>query len=116
GKDLIRPQRGVVHAGPMVTVDDIEQAIAFLVPEPLLEPGARPYERLGPALGPRAGDVQRVQPQRLDLDRLPDARRHHPIADLRIHPGELYARLAGGEQSVRIGVNAITRAALMSVE
>src|SRR5437763_1145734 len=41
-----------------------------------------------------------VVPERVDLDRLAQARRHDPIADLRVHPRELHAGGAGGEQAV----------------
>ena len=44
---------------------------------------------------------ERVVPERIDLDRLADARRDHPVADLGIHPGQLHAGLAGAQQPVR---------------
>ena len=55
---------------------------------------------------------QRVEPERVDLDRLANPRRDHPIADLGVHPGELHARLAGVEQTVvRVNVNVMAGAA-----
>jgi hypothetical protein len=51
-------------------------------------------------LGEIGHDRQGVVPKRVDLDRLADARRHHPIADLGVHPGELHARFAGMKQPV----------------
>ena len=40
--------------------------------------------------------AERVVEERVDLDRLPPARRHHPVADLGVHPGELVARRRPG--------------------
>ncbi len=37
--------------------------------------------------------TQRVDPQGIDLHWFPDARGHHPIAHLGIHPGELHSCL-----------------------
>ena len=45
------------------------------------------------------------------------ARRHDDIADLGVHPGELCARLAGGEQPVaRIDADAMARSFQMEAE
>ena len=43
---------------------------------------------------------KRSLPQRIDLNGLADARRDHVLTDLRIHPGELYAGLAGAQQAI----------------
>ena len=40
--------------------------------------------------------LERVKPERVDLDRLSAARRHDPIAHLRVHPGELVTLLLPG--------------------
>ena len=51
-------------------------------------------------MGKAFHDAQGVVPQRLDLDGLTVLRRDHPIADFDVHPGQLHARFAGGEQPV----------------
>ncbi len=61
------------------------------------------------------GDAQRIDPQRLDLDRLADARRDHPVAHLRVHPRQLHAGLAGSEEAVGVGADAETRPARVPV-
>ena len=63
-----------------------------------------------------AGQSQRVEPERLHLHRLADARRDHPVADLRVHPGQLHAGHAAGEQAVRRRRDAVARAALIAGE
>src|SRR5439155_14696951 len=82
----------------------------------LAEGGEAAVERLAPALRERRAGAQRVEPQRLDLDRLADARRHDVIADPRVHPRELEARLAGGEQAIVIEADAVAGAARVAVE
>jgi hypothetical protein len=42
-----------------------------------------------------------VVPERIDFDGFANARRHHPIAHLRIHPGQLHAGNSGLEQTIR---------------
>jgi hypothetical protein len=44
--------------------------------------------------------AERVVPERIDLDRLAAARSHHPIADLRIHPGQRVTLRPLGEEPV----------------
>jgi hypothetical protein len=39
-------------------------------------------------------DTEQVVPEGADLDRLADAWRDDPVADLGVHPGKLHARLA----------------------
>jgi hypothetical protein len=55
--------------------------------------------------------LQRVQPKGLDLHGLADARRDDIVAELCVHPRQLHARDAGGNQSICVGLNAISRAA-----
>ena len=95
---------------------------AGCVPEQLVEAVSRAFRQLPVmrALGlepESAGQVlhhaQRVVPERLDLHRLAGPRRHHPVAHLGIHPGELHARLAGAQQAVRIHADSVARAALV---
>src|SRR6185503_15510362 len=106
---LVRTAARVVAA---LAVDDVVQVAALGIPE-------APVEALRDALRarsvlvaglaherrPRVHPAQRVVPERLDLDRLATAWRDDPVADLRIHPGELVARGAGMDQLVR-GIDA----------
>src|SRR5215471_3462929 len=62
-------------------------------------------------LGEGRHRAQCVVPQRVDLDWLADARRHHPVAELGIHPGKLYSGDAGAQQRILwIDPNAVARA------
>src|SRR5207237_2837630 len=49
---------------------------------------------------PLSHQPQRAMPKGIDLHRLSMARRHHPIADLRIHPRKLRAGCSGREQMI----------------
>ena len=61
---------------------------------------------------PACQQAQRVVPQRVDLDRLAAPRRHHPVVDLGVHPGQLVALGALAQQAVgRIDADAEARAA-----
>ncbi len=80
----------------------------MVVPEAVLERGSTSGIGLGPALGEAAADAKRVQPERLDLDRLPDPRCDDPVAHLGVHPGELDAGLACREQPVVVGADAVS--------
>ena len=61
-------------------------------------------------MGKAFHDAQGVVLQRLDLDGLAVPRRDHPIADFDVHPGQLHARFAGGEQPVAVHANVVARA------
>ncbi len=76
---------------------------------------ARRAGRIRRALQPRRAR-QRVQPQRLHLDRLADPRRHHPVADLGVHPRELDAGHAARQQPIGIGADAVARAAEVALD
>jgi hypothetical protein len=109
-EDLVGPHRRIVAAGHVIDVNHVVQAAPPLVPEAQLERGERmAIERA--VFGPdRSRNAQRIEPQRLHLDRLADARRDHLVADLSVHPGELHAWHAGGEQPVLIHADAKARA------
>src|SRR6185436_11241991 len=98
------------HAGTMIAIDDVVEPAGLLVPEAGGEARAGAREVLLPTLREAAADRERVQPERLHLHRLPDPRRHHPVADLGVHPRELDAGLAGGEQAVDVAVDTVARA------
>ena len=59
---------------------------------------------------------ERVVPERLDLNRLAVARCNRPIADPRVHPGQLRPGIARCEQAVRIHVNTEARAAYVPAD
>ena len=62
-------------------------------------------------LTPIGEQAQRVVPERVDLDGFTAPRRHDPVADLGIHPGQLKARSALPQQAVvRIDADAEPRA------
>ena len=56
--------------------------------------------RRRPPAAPALHQPQRVVPERVDLDRLAAPRRHDPVADLGVHPGELIALGALAQQAV----------------
>ena len=104
---------------PSLRVDDVVEVAAGRVPEPLVERladagGAIDRTRGLPIVhfaGPLLHQAQRVVPERVDLDRLAAARRHDPVVDLRVHPGELITRGALAQQTVAgIDVDAEVRA------
>ena len=94
----------------MVHVDHVVQTAARLVPEALRERDLRPVGRVAPARLTRRRDTQRIDPQRLHLHRLADARRDLAPVDARVHPRELHARRTGGEQAVVVHADAEARA------
>src|SRR5207253_4558546 len=106
-QDLVRAKGRIDRPGPVVDVDDVGEMAARLVPEARCEGRPRPGVELGPALGELAPDAQRVQPERLHLDGLADTRRDHPVAHLGVHPGELDAGLARGEEAVAVDVDPV---------
>ena len=53
------------------------------------------------ARGPAIEEPERIVEERVDLDGLPPPRSHHPVAHLRVHPGELVALSALAKQPVR---------------
>ena len=67
--------------------------------------------------GPSLHEPERVVVEGVHLDGLPVARRHHPVADLRVHPGELCSGGPGHEEAVlRIHSHAVAGAALVGAE
>ena len=102
-EDLVRAERVVVAGG---AIDDVATVSEPLAPEPF-EAGRRAHGHRVPLAGgtperarePGEGG-ERVEPQRVHLDGLADAWRDHVVADLRVHPRELHARLAGTQETV----------------
>src|SRR5262249_5610658 len=120
GEDLVGSERAVmatwgvehvVAVAEIVTPESLEaspDALAERIPrrrrssqEPR-EPGHRP---------------DRVVPEGIDLYRLARPRRHDPVADLRVHPGELYAGLARCQEPVaRVPLDRVARARPVKAE
>src|SRR5437870_4874180 len=73
---------------------------ALFVPEALGKGFHASLERLTPTWVKPGGDVERVEPQRLNLDRLADSRRDYALANPRVHPRQLHAWHACGEQTI----------------
>ena len=53
--------------------------------------------------------LERIKPQRINLHGLSDSRRHHPVADFGIHPGELHAGFTGVKQAILVHMNLVAR-------
>ncbi len=110
GEDLIRPQRRIVAVGP---VDHVVAVTVSVIPKSV-EAGAREFRELGilrcrltNRRRHRSHALERVVPKRGDLYRLSHARRHDPVVDFGIHPGELHAGRACNDQSVGIHVDVV---------
>src|SRR6266404_2905355 len=105
GKDLIRAKRGIVGIG------DVEQVSARGIPKLFPKRLQCPLKGAFPAR-----KLQGLHPEGLNLHRFADTRRDYPIADLCVHPSELYSGNTGGKQAVRVHVDAVARAGSVAVE
>src|SRR6202030_1726998 len=114
-ENLIGPKQRVDLAGFMIDIDYITKVASF-VPKTRHKRIRRFREQTVPSIGKSTGDFERIEPQRLDLDRLADPRRHYPVTDLRIHPGQLHSRPARRDQTVAVGVNVEAGAARIAGE
>ena len=119
-QDLVGPQRGVGARG---TVDHVVAAPAASFQKRSKPAAARPairsHGRVGrPATRAReAHGAERIVPERVDLDGLAGARRHHPVADLRVHPRDLHAGLARAQEAVGcVHADAVARAPLVPAD
>ena len=115
GKNLIGTKGGV--AADAGIVDHVVTAMGSRVPEfceVLPDHLCHFLERLRGFAGNRrqlGHGFERVVPQRIDFNGFADSRSYHPIADFRIHPGELHPLLAGVKKTIgRIHVNVISSA------
>ncbi len=106
-EDLIGAERLVGRAGNVITVDHVEEAALLLVPETGVEGVLSLLSEIVPAKGKGGGEAQGVDPERLDLHRLSDARRDDPVADLRVHPGELDPGDASRQQAIGVRADPI---------
>ena len=94
----------------MTVVHDVEEHSPFAIPEARFERQASlfgPAHQLGVTL---TRDLQGVNPERLDLDGLTDARRDDPVENLCVHPSELHTGLTASEQAVIVASNSVPRA------
>ena len=94
---LVRP---ATHVIACLAVHDVIEIAAVVIPEPGVE---RRVRRLGHCVSGGVDPVycssrthcavicSALYHKGIDLDRLAAPRRHHPIADLGIHPGKLIA-------------------------
>jgi hypothetical protein len=69
--------------------------VAAAGPQTISHGGVLLSSRIATCGKQRRQAAQSVVPERLNLDRLADTRRYHEVADLGVHPRELYARLTG---------------------
>jgi hypothetical protein len=86
-ENLIGAEAKVDFSYNMIAIDYVVEAPARFIPEARQERGSPALIRRLPSIVGLTRQPQRIQPQRLNLDRLADARRYHPVADFRIHPG-----------------------------
>src|SRR5262249_10878697 len=96
GEDLVRANRWI----RWTSIDHVVEAVTVFVPEKTIK---GPYDErchvgiasatllITESLRQDLHDLQRVIPERLDFDRFADARCHHPVSDLGVHPGQLYS-------------------------
>ncbi len=103
--DLVRTEGGIIA---IRTINYIEKMASGLIPESPAE--VRParlrcqlvgVRRLADVPRPGAHQVQGVEPQRVDLNRLPNSRSDRTAADAGIHPGQLASLPAREQQPVR---------------
>src|SRR5260370_19290799 len=121
GKNLVRPEGGVISDSRRI--DHVVAAASRRVPEFLKAfPGLRRKGFVSiPALGEQlckyGHRFKRVNPERVDLHGLPDARSDDPVADFCVHPGELDAGLSRIEKPIcRVHVNVVARALHVRVD
>ena len=98
----------------MVAIDHVVEIIAVRIPKARLKGSATHFKDGLPTRGELRADRERIQPERLDFHRFADARRNFAPVNARVHPGELVARFAGGEQTIGIGMNTETRAIVIA--
>src|SRR5262249_52687886 len=103
--DLIRANGLIRGARHVIAIDDVIEALFLFVPEALGEGDRSLCGEIVPAKGEGGCETQRVDPERLDLDGFANARSDDPVADLRVHPSDLDARRAGGEESIGVSAN-----------
>ena len=109
GEDLIRTDGGVGSVGS----ESVAKAIRGGIPELGAEVGDGAVARFG-VFGEQG---ESVDPEGVDLDGFAVARRDGPIADTGVHPGELRAGVAGGEQAVGwVHADLMVRAAHVPIE
>src|SRR5687768_4919496 len=115
-KDLIWAERCIHCTLLMVDIDNVVKAAAFPVPEAAAKRCDATLKRLLPLVVVMASNPERVQPERLHFDGLADARGDDPIADLRVHPGELHTTFAGHQQTVTVSADAVPCAFAVAFE
>src|SRR5271155_2366430 len=118
-ENLVRPDGAIWSS---VIAHNVVEATVLFVPEDFKKSGAGAFREcgimssllvVGKARRQPFHHAQGVVPERLNLHRFAAAGRYHPIANFGVHPGELHTVRARAEQSVRIHVDAVARAALM---
>jgi hypothetical protein len=115
-ENLIRPNRAVVSAGHVILIDDVEEARLLGVPKTLVERVPTGLIQREPFRIALPHNLQRVEPQRLNLHRLANSRRDFAAVHASVHPGQLHARLSRREQTVDIGVDVVPRALCISLD
>src|SRR5258708_30052367 len=106
-EDLVRTDARVEGASP-IDIDHVVQARAPRVPKAREARAGAREQRLAEAFlahiassrGEADGDIQSVQPQRIDFHRLANPRREHLAAVLGVHPGQLRSPFAPPPQAL----------------
>src|SRR5262249_18649600 len=98
----------------MIGIDNVVDIPCCVIPEATAEASETLREPIRPLRCRRTraeygADAKGVQPERLHFHRLANAGRHYPIADFRVHPGQLNTRNARHEQTVLVAADAVSR-------
>ena len=115
-ENLIRTDGVIGASSDVVDIDDVEQTVSRLVPESQCKRFDRAIQNRGPACAQSGASIKRINPERLDLDGLADARCDLSSLDSRIHPGQLHPWRAACQQAVGITADALARPARESFE
>src|SRR5438128_2676574 len=115
-QNLIRPDLRIEGARDMIDVDDVVETAVQGIEKAGGKGRTRLLLQLTPLRRPRASSMEGIDPEGLNLDRLADARRDHPVTDLRVHPGQLDPWFAGSQQSVDVGGDAEARSARIGMQ
>src|SRR5437868_5377686 len=61
-------------------------------------------------------DFQRIEPERLNLNRLSHARGYYTVTDFSVHPGKLHSGFTGMEQAILQHANVVAGATQVPID
>src|SRR5579859_3199221 len=121
GKNLVGPQGSIIARH--WSIDYIVTTLPLRIPKSmevipkLASKGLVERARHAQFLSELRYGLQRVYPQSIDFDRFADPRRHYPIANFRVHPGQLETALPSIEQAIGlIHMNAVASSSHVRVD